>query len=138
MKRNELKDVLQKLTTVYPFKGDKQILLDEWYDEFENVPYKTFMQAYKDIRKTEQYFPTIAKFNEVIAEITHMSSDKAWDICKKFLNANMDIKEYNELKKQYPIVFEIYREHKVSLAQEYLAKQTFVKAYKEAIRNERN
>jgi hypothetical protein len=74
----------------------------------------------------------------VIAEITHMSSDKAWDICKKFLNANMDIKEYNELKKQYPIVFEIYREYKVSLTQEYLAKQTFVKAYKEAIKHEGN
>ena len=134
MTRNELKDILVKLTTVYPFKGDRQVLLNEWYDVFKDIKFSTFKQAYDIIKKRERFFPTIAVFNETIIELENLSSDEAWKICKKFLDASMELSEYNRLKKKYPNIHQVYREHKVSLESEYLAKNTFVKRYRESLK----
>jgi len=133
MTREKLKKYLQENEAVFGYNGDREILLQAWYEVFKEADTEEFKKAFYKAIETEEFFIKPAVIIKLIKKNKHPTVAEAWKICNKLLNKHIQRDEIMAIKDKHPIIYEIWEDNKFALNSEYKGRTLFKELYKEAI-----
>jgi hypothetical protein len=133
MTRELMKKYLEQNEAIFGYNGDREILLNTWYEIFKDIPPDEFKKAFYQALKSAEFFVKPATVIKNIKSNRHLPVDKAWKVCNRLFNEHIQRDEIMAIKEKYPLIYEIWEDNKYMLNREYRGREIFKELYQEAI-----